>query len=159
MSYHLKFVRVLMYRHQKALYLTWVENGFIEGCQMAHWIEGKFENLSQKGAKVLGKVAHRNHGQVWKMGTIWVNPQVAPLLLDSQSWSQDFINYSLSNFSTTPWFLHHFLNILVLGTRALTTLLSSNSLLEERKSASSALVLRGKTEISARIHVVRIFLK
>jgi len=51
MSYLPKFVSVLMYKHQKALYLTWLENEFIEEYQMTHRINRKSENPSQKGAK------------------------------------------------------------------------------------------------------------
>lgn len=53
-----------MYRHQKVFDLTRVENGSIEGYQMAHWINRKFENPSQKEAKDLGKAANCNYGQV-----------------------------------------------------------------------------------------------
>lgn len=51
MSYLPKFVSILMYKHQKALYPTWVENEFIEEYQVTHRINRKSENPSQKGAK------------------------------------------------------------------------------------------------------------
>lgn len=53
-----------MYRHQNVFDLTRMENGSIEGYQMARWINRKFENPSQKEAKDLGKVANCNYGQV-----------------------------------------------------------------------------------------------
>lgn len=60
-----------MYKHQKVFDLTRVENGSIEGYQMAHWISRKFENPSQKEAKDLGKVANYNYGQVCKKDAIF----------------------------------------------------------------------------------------
>lgn len=63
MSYLHEFVRVLMYKQQEALYLTWVENEFIEEYQMAHRINRKFESPPQKGAMDLGKLAKCNHVQ------------------------------------------------------------------------------------------------
>lgn len=52
-----------MYKQQEALYLTWVENEFIEEYQMAHRINRKFESPPQKGAMDLGKLAKCNHVQ------------------------------------------------------------------------------------------------
>lgn len=87
-----------------------------------------------------------------------MNPQVATLPLNSQPWGADFINHSLSNFSPLPDFCITLSNPSS-GDQSLDHTLELQQPKQGGKRASSAPVVRDKTELPARIHVVRIFLK
>lgn len=150
MSYLPKFVSVLMYKHQKALYPTWVENEFIEEYQMTHRINRKSENPSQKRGQGLRKPAKCNHVQGWKMKAIWV--QVGKW--HHWLWILNPRCIFLSSFATLRCF-HHFLNILVSGQeRWLHAWVPETS---KGKRASSSLLIGGKMQIPVRIHTVRGF--
>lgn len=86
-----------------------------------------------------------------------MSPQVAALSLDSQPQGADFINHSL--ISPHSWIVASFLSNPSSGNQSIDHTLDLQQPKAGREESSSVLIVRDKTELSARIHVVRIFLK